>query len=381
MIIQSTKVWVNEKFIPAQVEIERGKILSISEYNNFSCDIDYKNHMIIPGLIDIHCHGYKGMSLNYANKEGLDIWRKDLPKEGVTSFVATTWTAPEKDLLNSFKVISQQMNEDIGANILGIYVEGPQVSFKYMGVHNPYMIQKPEIKQFQRYQQAADNNIKMICIAPEMDDNHELIKHCAANNVVVSIGHTDADYQECLDSGKDGATCFTHTFNAMKGMHHRKPGVAGAAMSMDDMYTELICDNVHVSFPVCKILARVKGKDKLILVTDSVRTKGLKPGIYNFENRDMIVGEDGYGRSKNGNLAGSPNVLLECLKNLVVNCEAPIATAINAATINPANLLNIKNKGLIKKGYDADILIIDNDYKPIQTYVGGYKNEMTKMTY
>ena len=376
MIIQSKKVWLNEKFIPAQISIKEGKIYSINEYNEESCDKDYNDYMIIPGLIDIHCHGYKGMSLNYANKEGLDIWRKDLVKEGVTSFVATTWTAPEKDLLNSFKVISQQMKQTIGANILGIYVEGPQISFKYMGVHNPYMIQKPDIEQFKLYQKAADNNIKMITIAPEMDDNHALIKYCSENEVVVAIGHTNADYQECVDASKDGAKSFTHTFNAMRGMHHREPGVAGAAMSMDNMYTELISDGVHVAFPVCKILARVKGKDKLILITDSVRTKGLKPGVYNFENRDMYVGEDGYGRSKNGNLAGSPNVLIKELKALILHCESPMDTAINSCTINPANLLNIKNKALIKEGYDADLLVMDNEYNPIQTIVGGNFEDM-----
>ncbi len=373
MIIQSKQVWINEEFQPAQIEIENKKIKSIYAYNEKKCDQDYENLRIIPGLIDIHCHGYNGMDLNYATSAGIKSWQEGLLQEGVTSFMATTSTAPEESLLKSYALIADFIeNYEDGAEIIAIHVEGPQISHEFKGAHNPYLIQKPNVEQFKRYQDAARGHIKMICVATEKDEEHALTKYCKENGVQVVIGHSGAKYEECLQAEKDGATSFTHTFNGMLGVHHREPGTAGAAMSMDNMYAELICDGVHVHFAVAKSLVRVKDKDRLILITDSVQIKGLKPGIYEMPGRWVEVKEDGCGRLKDGRLAGSSNKLINMVKNCHIECAGPMVKAINAATINPARYVGIDDqKGLIKEGYDADLVVIDNDFNVIQTYKFG----------
>ncbi len=374
MILQSKHVWLNEQLVPAQVEIEGGRIVAIHDYNQKKVDEDLGELWLLPGLIDLHCHGFNGMDLNYATREGIEHWCRCLPKEGVTSFMATTSTAPEENLLQSFALIAEMIKaRPEGAEILGIHVEGPQISFEFKGAHNPYLIQKPDPQQFDRYQKAACGQIKMICIAPEMDPDHALIRYCSQQGIKVALGHTGAQYEECVQAMNDGATSFTHTFNGMRGLHHREPGTAGAALALDKMYAELICDGVHVHFAVAKTVARMKGKDKLILITDSVQIKGLKPGIYEMPGRWVQVGEDGCGRLKDGRLAGSSNQLITMVKNCWKTLEAPLATAINAATINPARYLGLSSKGLIQKDYDADLIAVDSEFGLHQTWIAGKK--------
>lgn len=372
MIIQSTRVWVDEAFQKAQIEIQKGKITALYPYGEKAVDRDYGDWKIIPGLIEMHCHGYNGMDANYANEEGLKYWMDGLAKEGVTSFLVTTSTAPEANLLQSFATISKVIDTyHEGTQGLGIHVEGPQISFNFKGAHNPYLIQKPNIEQFERWQKAADGKIRLICIAPEMDDDQALIKHCAAQGVRVTIGHTGATYADCEAGRAAGAGSFTHTFNGMLGVHHREPGSAGAAMSMDDMYAEVICDGVHVHFAVVKALARAKGKDRLILVTDAVQIKGLKPGIYEMPGRWVQVDEHGCGHLKDGRLAGSSNKLIDMVKNLVTKCDIEEVTAINASSKNVAKFLGLEHKGEIQVGYDADFTVIDDAYQVCQTIIMG----------
>ena len=372
MRIQSTRVWINEQFVPAQLVLENDKLKAIEPYDAQPADKDYRDLRILPGLIDIHCHGYNGLDCNYATREGLVRWIEYLPQDGVTSFLATTSTAPESNLLQSFALISDVMEEHHrGARIMGIHVEGPQISHEFKGAHNPYLIQKPNIEQFERYQQAARGNIQMICIAPEKDDDHQLIRYCTAHGVEVAIGHTGAQFDECARALQDGAKSFTHTFNGMLGLQHREPGTAGAAMYFDDAYAELIADGVHVHYAAASILGRIKGKDRLIAITDSVQIKGLKPGFYHMQGRDVIVGDDGCGRLPSGKLAGSSNRMNIMLKNLIEMMKLPLATAINDATINPARRMGWTHKGLIAEGYDADLCILNGDYSPAQVYVMG----------
>ncbi|MFV0255064.1 MAG: N-acetylglucosamine-6-phosphate deacetylase [Erysipelotrichaceae bacterium] len=372
MIIQSERVYLNETFQPAQIEIEAEKIKAIYKYDFKPVDDDYGKNKIIPGLIDMHAHGFNGMDANYATYEGLVHWLKQLPKEGVTSLLVTTSTAPENNLLNSFALIDKvKMEKHMATEILGIHVEGPQISFNFKGAHNPYLIQKPDVEQFKRFQKAANGSIKLICIAPEMDENHNLIKYCRDNNVKVTIGHSGASYQQCLEAYKSGAESFTHTFNGMLGIHHREPGCSGAALINDDMFAELICDGVHVHFALAKVLANTKGKDKLILVTDAVQIKGLKPGTYHLPNRVVSVGLDGCGRLEDGRLAGSSNSMITMVRNCVVECGVSEVIAINAASRNPANFLGLSNKGTIDINKDADLVVIDENFKVIKTYIRG----------
>lgn len=370
-IIGSNNVFINEQFIKAYITIENGKITNISNHSDI-CDHFYDDYKILPGLIDIHCHGYNGLSCNQANKDGLLNWIHNLPKEGCTSFLASTSTAKEEDLLKSFSIFSDFAKKKLdGAELLGIHVEGPYISFEKAGAQDKYSIRKPSVEEIQKWQEAADGNIKLCCIAPEMDNNHEMIKYCSKNNIKVSIGHTNASFEECMQAIHDGASNFTHTFNAMTQLGHRAPGAVGAAMISQNCFSELIADGVHVHPAACLILAKCKGKDKLILVTDSVSLKGFDPGTYIDGERKVIVTPEGIIKKTDGTLAGSANCMISILRNSIKNIGINEITAINAATKNPCELLGIKNKGQIKSGYDADLIVVDSNYNLIQTFCLG----------
>lgn len=374
MKIRSKNVYIEEEFQEAIIEFVGGKISNITKNQNEEVDVDYGSMKILPGFIDIHCHGYQLMSANYANYEGMKRWIKQLPYEGVTSFLPSTSTAPEKNLLASFELLSKLKQDNIqGTHILGINVEGPQISFTHNGAQNPYDIQKPDIDQFKRYQAAANGNIKLITIASEMDDNHELIKYCSSQGVRVSLGHSGADFDETVSAVNDGARSFTHTFNGMTQMDHRKPGVAGAAMILDEAYAELIADGIHVHSCAAQILARCKGKDKLIIVTDSVQIKGLNEGVHESFGRTYYVSAEGSVRLGNGRLAGSTNCIHSLVRNAIEVMKIDEVTVFNSVTINPARFLGCQEKGLIAIGKDADIVILDENYEVHDVYLLGEK--------
>lgn len=375
MIIQSNNVWINEKFEPAQIEIEDSKIKGIYKPNTNPIDKDYGDLRIIPGLIDIHDHGYNGSGANHGDLDYFKEWTAYLPSEGVTSFYPTTSTIPYDQHIKALETLAQAIeNPTPGAQMLGIHTEGIIISKEKKGAHDPELLEIPTIELYEKWQEAAKGHIKMVALAPELDEDHAVIKRAVSDGVVVTLAHTNADYEEAIKAVEDGATNFTHTFNAMTGIHHRKPGVAGAALSRDDAYAELICDGHHVHFAIGKITATAKGKDKLIAITDAVPIKGLKPGIYEKEGTQYktIVAEDGTSRLEDGTISGSSARMIDMVKNLHTKMDQPIELAINAATINPARMFGIDStKGIIKQGYDADIVVMDNDFKVLTTYVLG----------
>ena len=369
MIIQSTRVWIDESFKKAAIEIRDGKITGIYPHGSREGAIDYGNNRILPGLIDVHCHGYHGMTCNEVTKEGMKLWAHDLLQEGCTSFEATTSTAAMEDLDRSFGILADIMDEGTdGAEILGIHVEGPLISAEFRGAQEISQLVKPTVEVMTKWQSLARGKINYVAIAPEMDDEHQTIKWCKENNIKVAIGHTGASYDECLQASLDGATSFTHTYNGMRGLHHREPGVVGAALSLDNMYAELIGDGVHVHFVSAKILARAKGKDKLLLITDSVQVKGLPVGKYEKGLSTVEVKENGCAYLPDGRLAGSSNKLIDEVKKLIEIAGVDEQIVINAATKNPATFLGVEDKkGQLLRGNDADIIVIDDNYRVLTT--------------
>ena len=369
MIIQSTRVWIDESFKKAAIEIRDGKITGIYPHGSREGAIDYGNNRILPGLIDVHCHGYHGMTCNEVTKEGMKLWAHDLLQEGCTSFEATTSTAAMEDLDRSFGILADIMDEGTdGAEILGIHVEGPLISAEFRGAQEISQLVKPTVEVMTKWQSLARGKINYVAIAPEMDDEHQTIKWCKENNIKVAIGHTGASYDECLQASLDGATSFTHTYNGMRGLHHREPGVVGAALSLDNMYAELIGDGVHVHFVSAKILARAKGKDKLLLITDSVQVKGLPVGKYEKGLSTVEVKENGCAYLPDGRLAGSSNKLIDEVRKLIEIAGVDEQIVINAATKNPATFLGVEDKkGQLLRGNDADIIVIDDNYRVLTT--------------
>jgi len=374
MIIQSKKVWFDEAFRPLQLEISGSKITKVMPYGSSLVDKDYGDLMITPGLIDIHNHGYNGNDTNHADEKWLKEWMNYLPTEGVTSTVPSTSSASEEDIFKGLNAVANVIDEDPkGAKILGTYSEGPFMSTNFNGAQDLKYRVVPTKETYDNYQKAARGHLIYVMVAPEeLDEDMSFIKYCVANGTVVAIGHTGASFEICTKARAAGAKSFTHTFNGMLGLHHRQPGVVGAAMYYDDMYAEIIGDGVHVRSEVANILARVKGKDKLITVTDSVQIKGLPAGRRQMKDRFVIIGEDGVGRLENGTLAGSSAKLNMLLKHQIEVALIPEITAINSVTCNPARLLNVSNrKGYLRVDYDADIAVFNKDYTLNQTYVMG----------
>lgn len=376
MIIQSRKVYYQEKLQPLQIEIKDDIIKGVYPYNLFRVDKDYEDLMILPGLVDIHNHGYDGGESNQATREWLTRWVEYLPTEGVTSTLAAISSFPKEGLIKALKNIGQFIDDPVfGTNILGVSEEGPFISDSvYRGAQKAEFMIVPTCEVIDEFNAACNGNLIHVMLAPEMlEGDYSVIDYCVSKGMKVSIGHTGADFEICKEAIKHGAISFTHTFNGMKGLHHREPGVAGAAMYFDNCYAELIGDGIHVNKYVANILAKVKGKDKLILVTDSVNIKGLKPGIYHFKekNRTTIVGEDGVGRLEDGKLSGSCNKLNKVLNYSIKEAKIDFVTAVNAATVNPLTMLGINDRGVIKEGYKADIAVFDENFETKAVYIDG----------
>ncbi len=376
MIIQSRKVWIDGLFTPAQIEISEKKITNVYPYGARSVDEDYGEYRLIPGMIDVHCHGGMDYDTNEPDSEGLKRWMKALPLEGITSFCPTTVTQSEQVLTDALKNVASVKEEDAdGAEILGVHFEGPYLNTKKKGAQPESFIVKPDVTQFQRYQEAAKGLIKIITMACERDEGFALTHYCHDHGVNVSLGHSSATYEEAVLAAQNGAVSTTHTFNGMPEMLHRNPSIPGAAMNLKDMYSEIICDGYHVDFPVVKAFVLAKGKDHVMMIDDALKAKGCKPGEYNFGGQLIVIEDTGIARIKGTDtIAGGTMKFNVGLRNLVEKVGLPMDWAINMTSLNPARYLRVDDrKGRIAYGYDADIVVIDDQYDVIQTYVRGRK--------
>ena len=375
MIIQSKKVWLADQFIGAAIEMNDGKITGVFPYGTKEVDVDYGDKRIVPGFIDIHCHGAFGFDTNDANEEGLRAWTKGIVTEGTTALLATTITQSEEVLTKAVANVAKVMEEGYeGAEILGIHFEGPYLDMVYKGAQPEQHIVKGTIEQFERYQAAAKGNIKYITMATETDDDFELTQYLANNGVVVSIGHSAATYDQAVMAWANGAKSMTHVYNGMTPFNHRNNGLVGASYRLRTMYGEIICDGNHSTTAALNNYFMSKGPDFSIMVSDALMAKGSPAGSkFIFGGNEIEIYEDGSAHlTSTGGLAGSTLRLNEGLRILVEEAMIPFNYAINSCTINPAKCLGIDDrKGSIMVGKDADIVVLDTDYSVIQTYCKG----------
>lgn len=380
MLIQSTHVWICGDFIPAEIEINDGKITEIYPINTKPADKDYGDLRIVPGFIDIHCHGAYGYDTNYAEPEGLKKWAKGIVHEGVTGFMSTTITELKPVLMKAVKNVAA-VKKDFeagrdGADILGIHFEGPYLDMKYKGAQPPEAIVPPSVDEFKEYQEAANGLIKIITLAPEHDPDYALTRYCSENGVVVSIGHSGATFQEAILAVANGAKSITHTYNGQSPFNHRANGVTGAALRLHDLYSEVICDCNHSTPEALNIFFREKDSTKAIMISDALMCKGYPVGTkFEFGGQGIVIYPDGSAHLiKEGNLAGSTMKTNEGLRNLVERALVPFDKALNSCTCNPAALLHMDDHlGYIKVGYDASITILNDDYSVASCFVEGIK--------
>lgn len=377
MIIQSKQVWIAGQFLAMQLEVNDGKITDILPYGTKEADEDYGEKRILPGFIDVHTHGAYGFDTNDAEPEGLRDWMKRIPEEGVTAILPTTVTQMPEVLTEALRNVAAVVKEGYeGAEILGAHFEGPYLDMEYKGAQPPEAIATAAVEQFKMYQEAAEGLIKYITMAPEHDRNFALTRHCRETGVVVSMGHSSATYEQAMLGIAYGATSMTHVYNGMTPYHHRKPGLVGAAFRVRDIYGEIICDGCHSHLAALNNYFQAKGRDYGIMVSDSLRAKHCPPGgSYQLGGHDIEIGEDGLARLKGTDtIAGSTLNMNKGLKILVEKALVPLDAAINSCTLNPARCLGVDDrKGKLVVGYDADIVVLEDNYDVVQTYCRGKK--------
>lgn len=359
--------------------IEKGAILikngKITEFNptHVSDDIiiDCDGLYVSPGFIDIHIHGAGGFDTMDGNFESINEISKTLCKFGVTSFTPTTMTMTIEDILKSLQEIKKAKEKGTdGSQVIGAHLEGPFISPKSIGAQNPMYIIEASYKNFERLVGDSIDIIKTITMAPEIEGVNELASILASKGIRCSIGHSSATYKEALDGINSGFCHATHLFNAMSGFSHREPGVVGAVFD-SDITAEIICDGVHISYPSLRVACKQKGVENMILVTDAMCACGLGSGIYSLGGQSVIV-KDSEARLENGALAGSVLTLNKAVKNIYSNSKYELYEVIRMATYNPAKHCRVENKkGLVKVGYDADLVIFDKDINVKMTIVKG----------
>lgn len=373
MIIQSKKVWIADQFISAAVELEQGKITGIFPYGEKQADVDYGSKRIVPGFMDIHCHGAYEFDTNDAKPEGLRYWAKHIVSEGVTSFLATTVTQSVEVLTNAVANVADVMEGSYeGAEILGIHFEGPYLDMKYKGAQPPEYIAKPSVEQFKHYQQAARGHIRYVTLAPEHDEGFALTHYLTEHGVVVSIGHSAATYEQAVMAYANGARSMTHVYNGMSPFAHRANGLVGAAYRIRTMYGEIICD--AATPPCCPEQLLHEQRPGL-----RHHDLGCTDGQGHPHWQRVHLWRQPYhhlpGRQRhldNGTLAGSTLNINKGLRILVEEAMVPFNYALNACTINPARCLHLDDrKGSIQIGKDADLVVLDDNYDVLQTYCMG----------
>lgn len=333
--------------------------------------LDYGAYSIAPGLVDTHIHGYRGHDIMDNSLEGLREISAGLPASGVTSYLPTTLTASHQDLELVCETIGQNAHNIKGAKIQGIFLEGPFFNPIYKGAQNPKFMSDPLIQQLDTWQDKACGLVKKIALAPERQGALKFIKQAKDRGIYTAIAHTDANFDDCYKAVQAGASIFVHTYNAMKGLHHREPGVVGAALTLGQ-FNELICDGHHVHPVSAQIVMQASGPDKTVLITDCMRAGGLGDGPSRIGEFEVIV-QDGQARLKDsGNLAGSVLELIQAVQNLVKWELASPAQALAMASLNPATSVGIDHLcGKLDKGYPADFIVLNDALELQATYIDG----------
>ena len=378
IIIRNGTVITPFKTIKDGLVLFRGeKILAVGRENDIKIPkrakmIDASNKIVAPGFIDIHIHGGKGKDVMEASYEAINELAKFLASHGTTAFLPTTVSASHGNLLNAVKAVKTAMEKGTeGAEVLGVHLEGPYINLEKRGAHDAEYVRPPSLDEIRELSEASGHAIKIVTLAPEVSGSKELITELRKLGIVASVGHSNATYNKVLDAIKHGVTHAAHTFNEMRGFHHREPGTVGAVLVREELTAELISDNIHVNPASMKLLVRVKGTNKVVLVTDAIEAAGMPDGEYKIGEKDVIT-RNGVCRLKSGKLAGSTLTMDEAVRNVMKSVGLPLRAAIKMATINPAVVINVdENKGSLEPGKDADIVIIDDEINVYMTIVKG----------
>lgn len=367
------KVILKDKVTDNLVVIFDDRIQKIAELKDINISdydiIDAKGNFVSPGLLDMHIHGYLGADVSDGDVDGIKTMAEGIIKNGVTSWCPTTMTVSKKEIEKAFDAVRSVKNskEYYGAEILGVNSEGPFLNPEKKGAQAGEHILRPDAE----FIQENSDIIKLVTIAPEVDGALECIEKVFKNtDVLISMGHSNATYDEAVEGIKKGVRHTTHLFNAMTQFSHRNPGVPGAALSYDDVSVELIADTFHIDKGLFKLISKVKG-DKLCLITDCMRAGGMPDGDYTLGGQPVRK-ENIKCLMPDGTIAGSVLKLNEAVYNLYENTDLEIYEAVSCASLNPAKALGEDDKiGSIEVGKKANIIIADKKFNVCMTILNG----------
>ncbi|MEH7011710.1 N-acetylglucosamine-6-phosphate deacetylase [Neobacillus niacini] len=355
------------------LEIKDGKFGDFSENrpDDAAEIIDYGGRWIAPGLVDTHIHGFRNHDIMDNDVEGLNQISEGLLSCGVTSFLPTTLTSSTEMLNNVVGMIGTHYTKVRGAKIKGIFLEGPFFTEKHRGAQNTKYFCDPSVELLKVWQKLSNDSIKKIAIAPERKGASEFIEYAVGEEIAVALAHSDATYEEAKKAVEKGASIFVHTFNGMSPLHHREPGMAGAAMNLKDVFAEIICDGHHVHPAAANILMNARGRDQTVMVTDCMMAGGMPEGNYQLGEFPVEV-KAGAARIEGGSLAGSILQLKDAVKNVVDWGIATPEEAIYMASTAPAKSIGLDGEcGKIAEGYAADFIVLNPDLDLIATYLDG----------
>jgi len=364
------------------VLVEQGRVVDISARSGRQVPAgvsvsDFADNVIAPGYVDLHIHGSAGYDVMDDTADALPAIEQLLARHGVTSYFPTTVTAPMDTTLRALERLAdaiekrERNNADgkIRALPLGIHLEGPFISHARRGVHPPENLLAPTLALFERFWQAARGRIRMMTIAPELEGATEVIAEAARRGVCVSLGHSDGDFAAAERGIAAGARHATHTFNAMRPLDHRSPGILGAVLTDRRVSADIIADGVHLDPAIVKLFADAKGPAQTVLITDAISATGMPEGRYRLGSFEVDV-HDGK-CMVDGKLAGSVLTMDRAVRNLARFAEWDLPEAVAAASQNPARVARIANKGVLAVGADADFVVLSSEGEVLRTFVGG----------
>ncbi|MEE0844963.1 MAG: N-acetylglucosamine-6-phosphate deacetylase [Eggerthellaceae bacterium] len=362
MRIAGGKVFQGGRFVDASVMVGSGRIVEVVPgavpADRSAGDIDASGCFVVPGFIDIHFHGCMGADLCDAEPETLPTIARHEAARGVTAICPATMTYPEQRLGAIMRAAAAFSPADDEAALVGVNMEGPFISPEKIGAQNPAYVQHADADMLRRLQQEAGGLIRIVDIAPEEPGALDFVSR-VAGEVRISLAHTCTDYDTAREAFERGARHMTHLYNAMPGLHHRKPGPIAAAWERPDATVELICDGVHIHSAIARLTFGLFGADRVCLISDSMRATGLKDGEYDLGGQQVAV-RGNVATLADGTIAGSVTDLAACVAHAVTEMGVALEDAVRSATITPAKAIGIDGeRGSIDSGKVADILLLD----------------------
>lgn len=379
-ILTGGKVYIEGEWrCDVDVVVDEGKILDVAPKGKYVEGevIDVKGNYICPGFIDIHVHGCKGRDVMDGSVESLEVMAEFMAMHGTTAFLATTTTHGREEISNSLKAVGDALHKDIkGAQILGVHLEGPFIAPEAKGAHDEKHIVAASRESFRELVGDYECIIKSVTVAPDVEGAKELVNYLKSRDIVVSMGHTAGTYEQCMAGFEWGMTHVTHLYNAMSPFKHREPGAVGAAFDRDGVTVELIGDLIHVHPAALRIAIAVKGVDNVALITDAMSATGMGDGDYILGGMEVVVREGVARLKERGNLAGSTLTQDQALRNMVL-IGIRLEDVVRMLTEVPADIIGVGDKkGRIKKGFDADLVILDEKLHVNGVFIKGMQIEL-----